>query len=162
MNQLLSLKAKLWVVIGLSTAISAVVITFLSHPLAIGALVGATELIIIIALSYSWPLVTALRLPVPGWLKVNLSGRWKGVINSAWPDAAGDPPEPIPVTFDINQSWLDTTFIATTNNMRTEARFGTSHAYDAHTRVLEIRYFFRTSPKIASAQGIPFRGWAPV
>jgi hypothetical protein len=155
MHQLLTLKTKLWLVLILSSAIGAIASTYFDHPLAIGGLVGTTEAVLVFLLSQSWPLATWLPWPAPRWMRINLTGEWKGVISSGWRNDNGDLTDAIAVTFDIRQSWLKITFSATTEKMQTAGSFSAVPTFDPHTGTLEIGYFFRTQPSIAIARENP-------
>lgn len=156
MHQLLSLKTKLWLVLILSTGIGAIASTYLAHPLAIGALVGITETVLVILLSHSWSVTTRLLpWPFPRWMRINLTGQWTGTIRSGWRSEEGTPIDPIRVTFNVRQSWLKTTFTAVTDKMQTSESFSAVPTIDSHTGTLEIRYFFRTQPTIATARENP-------
>ena len=100
MHQLLSLKVKVWTVVGLAALISAFSSLAGLGPLSLGVVVAIVELLVLYLLAHSWPLVQTLpRSLRPGWAKANLSGEWCGVIQSLWRASPGDPPlAPIPVT----------------------------------------------------------------
>ena len=85
MHQLLSLKMKIWIIVGLAALVSAGAQVAGFTTLSLGAVVGIIELILIQLLMRSWRAVTwAKWLPRPAWARVDLSGEWHGTIQSQW------------------------------------------------------------------------------
>lgn len=155
MHQLLPLKIKLASVIGLAFLVSYGAAATFGEPVKIATIVGLVEAIIIYGFAYSWPLTTKLPWPFPAWMRTDISGTWEGTIRTRWQGPKHQQIEPIPVSFDIRQSWLKTTFLATTSKMVTSDVMNAVPTFDAHTGVLEFRYFYRTRPEVAVAEENP-------
>jgi hypothetical protein len=156
MHQLLSLKVKIWTIVGLAALISAFASLADLGPLSLGAVVAIVEFVVLYALARSWPLVQALpRFLRPGWAKANLSGEWRGTITSQWRASPDDPPPPsIPVTMVLRQGWREVVFSLETDKMRSRSS-AAMPAYDPTTHELNFRYFFETSPTAESSTTNP-------
>jgi len=152
MHQLLPLKIKIWIIVGLAAIASAVTSWLGLHPLAIGTIVGLVEFGVLVLLSQSWGWFARVpRLPRPAWMSVDLTGRWTGEIDSQWEGGSG---ENIPVTVELRQSWRDVVFDMETERMRSRS-FGVVPTFDQNSRSLQFRYFFETTPTAATAVANP-------
>jgi SMODS-associating 2TM, beta-strand rich effector domain len=156
MHQLLSLKIKIWVIVGLAAIVSALTSWLGLHPLAIGTIVGVIEFVLLVLLSHSWGWVARTsRLPRPAWISVDLTGRWTGEIRSQWENENGAQlRSPIPVTVDVQQTWQEVVFNMETDQMRSRS-IGTISSFDPLSKVLRFRYFFETEPIAAAAATNP-------
>jgi len=159
MHQLVPLKIKLWLVIGLSVLVSAAAHKWAGQSIySLGSVVGFVELILILLMLYSWHWLTriAFHLPfLPTWMRVDLSGKWQGHIHSQWKKNPSDALlAPIPVQLSLRQSWEDVVFIMDTDKMHSRSAPATP-AYDRTADELQFRYFFETAPTAASNQENP-------
>jgi hypothetical protein len=154
MHQLLPLKWKISLVIGLATVIGLIAPPLGLPTLAIGAVIGTVELIVIFLAAKSWKYLS--RIPfLPLWMRVDLSGEWDGVIQSRW-RSAGEPELLVPIDCQItvHQRWDDVVMIMQTDKMvsRTSGLFP---SYDPITKELCFQYFFRTEPFANSLEKNP-------
>lgn len=156
MHQLLSLKVKIWTIVGLAALISAFASLADLGPLSLGVVVAIVEFVFLYVLAHSWPLIQALpRFLRPGWAKVNLSGEWRVTINSQWRASPDDPLlPPIPATLALRQGWPEVVFSLETDKMRSRSS-AAMPAYDPTTHELHFRYFFETSPTAESSASNP-------
>jgi hypothetical protein len=156
MHQLLSLKVKIWIIVGLAALVSAFARVADLGPLSMGIVVGTVEFVVIYLLAQSWPLVHMLpRLFRPGWAMIDLSGEWRGIIHSQWRAGPNDPLlDPIPATLDLRQGWNEVVFSLRTDKMRSRSSAATP-SYDPTTHELQFRYFFETSPTAESSATNP-------
>jgi hypothetical protein len=156
MHQLLSLRAKIWIVVGIAAIISLLARIAGLDPLPLGAVVGAVEFAIIHLLMRSWGALRLARvLPLPAWARVNLTGEWRGSIQSQWKsDPSGPSLAPISVTLSLHQGWQEIVFSFQTEKMRSRGAAAVP-SFDPTTRELRFRYFFDTDPTVASAQENP-------
>jgi hypothetical protein len=77
MHQLLPLKVKIWIIVGLAAIVSGLTSWLGLHPLAIGTIVGVVEFVLLFLLSHSWGWIALIpRLPCPAWMAVDLTGKW--------------------------------------------------------------------------------------
>ena len=89
------------------------------------------------------------------WARVDLSGEWRGTIQSQWKHQQADVPiAPIPATLDLRQGWEEVVFQLSTESMRSRSSPAIPY-YDAATHELQFRYFFETSPTVASSRDNP-------
>jgi hypothetical protein len=58
MHQLLSLKVKVWTIVGLAALISAFASVADLGPLSLGGVVGIVEFVLLYVLAHSWPVPT--------------------------------------------------------------------------------------------------------
>jgi hypothetical protein len=152
MHQLLPLKVKIWIIIGLAAILSGVTSWLGLHPLAIGTIVGVVEFVLLFLLSHSWGWIARIpRLPRPAWMALDLTGKWTGEIRSQWENGSN---ESISATVNVRQSWQDVVFDVETARMRSRS-FGAIPTYDPASRSLQFRYFFETTPTAASAVANP-------
>jgi SMODS-associating 2TM, beta-strand rich effector domain len=156
MHQLLSLKVKIWIVVGLAAMLASVTSWLGLHPLAIGTLVGILETVILLLLFHSWESIARVSyVPRPAWMSVDLTGKWTGEIRSQWEDEKGaSPAKPIPVVVDVRQTWQEVVFSMETDRMRSRS-IGTIPTFDAVARTLNFRYFFETEPTALSTATNP-------
>ena len=154
MHQLLPLKVKIWIVVGLAGLISAIAARLQLHFVLIGTIVAATEFIVLQLLFHSWSLITHIPfVPRPKWMAMDLSGKWSGEIRSQWGDGKHEL-EPICVTLDLNQTWKETAFRMNTEQMHSRSNNAIPN-FDPITRELQFRYFFETHPNAASTETNP-------
>ncbi len=152
MHQLLPLKVKIWIIIGLAAIVSGFTSWLGLHPLAIGTIVGVVEFVLLFLLSHSWGWIARVpRLPRPSWMSVDLTGKWNGEIRSQWENDSNDS---VPATVNVRQSWQDVVFDVETTRMRSRS-FGAVPTYDPASRSLQFRYFFETTPTAESAASNP-------
>jgi hypothetical protein len=152
MHQLLPLKIKVWIIVGLAAIVSGATSWLGLHPLAIGTIVGLVEFVLLFVLSHSWGWIA--RIPGflrPAWMQFDLTGKWSGEIRSQSENSAN---EKIPVTANVQQRWQDVVFDVETERMRSRS-FGAIPTYDPANRSLQFRYFFETTPTVASAAANP-------
>lgn len=156
MHQLLSLKTKIWVVVGLAALVSAAARWFGLGTLSLGAVVGVVELMIVQLLLHSWRwLHRATILPLPAWMRMDLSGEWRGSIQSQWKEHPDDAAmAPIEATLHLRQSWQEIVFILETANMRSRS-LGAVPAFDRLTGEIRFRYFYETEPSAAASAANP-------
>jgi hypothetical protein len=156
MHQLLPLKVKIWIIVGLAALTAAIASLADVGPLSLGAVVGGVEFAIVYLLARSWPVIRLFSwLPCPGWAKANLSGKWHGTIQSQWRANPGDSPlSPIPIMLDLRQGWNEVVFSFETDKMRSRSSAAMPF-YDQTTHELEFRYFFETSPTVGSSPTNP-------
>lgn len=156
MHQLLSLKVKVWTIVGLAALISAFASLADLGPLSLGVVVGIVEFVLLYVLAHSWPLIQALpHFLRPGWAKANLSGEWRGMIQSQWRASSDDSPmPPIPATLVLRQGWPEVVFSLETDKMRSRSSAALP-AYDPTTHELNFRYFFETLPTAESSATNP-------
>jgi hypothetical protein len=156
MQQLLPLKAKIWIVVGLAAVISSLARLAGLDPLSLGTVVGAVEFVTIHLLMRSWTVLRYVSaLPLPAWARVDLSGEWQGVIHSQWKRHPDDPPlAPIPATLELHQGWQEIVFSLKTEKMRSRSS-GAVPSFDPTTRELRFRYFFETEPMAESTSENP-------
>jgi hypothetical protein len=156
MHQLLSLKVKIWTIVGLAALISAFASLADLGPLSLGVVVAMVEFVFLYVLAHSWPLIQALpRFLRPGWAKANLSGEWRGTIQSQWRASSDDPSmPPIPAALVLRQGWPEVVFSLETDKMRSRSS-AAMPAYDPTTHELNFRYFFETSPTAESSATNP-------
>ena len=154
MHQLLPLKWKLWLVIGLAAVISSTASMIGFHPLALGAVVGAVEYVLLWLTSRSWSYLR--RIPfLPLWMRVDLSGEWEGVIHSQWlKSAEARRIKPIPCKLNLTQRWDEIVFRLFTDKMNSRSSGALPH-FDPLTNELRIQYFFETTPCAACANASP-------
>jgi len=147
MHQLLSLKIKIWTIVGLAALISAFASLADLGPLSLGVVVAVVEFVFLYVLAHSWPLIQALpRFLRPSWAKANLTGEWRGTIQSQWRASPDDPLlPPISTTLVLRQGWPEVVFSLETDKMRSRSS-AAMPAYDLTTHELNFRYFFETSP----------------
>jgi hypothetical protein len=119
MHQLLSLKVKIWTIVGLAALISAFASLADLGPLSLGVVVAIVEFIFLYVLAHSWPLIQVLpRFLRPGWAKANLSGEWRGTITSQWRANSNDSRvPPIPASLVLRQGWPEVVFSLETDKM---------------------------------------------
>jgi hypothetical protein len=152
MQSLVALKVKIWLIVGLAALVAASARAIGLGVLSLGAVVAVVEFVLIHLLMRSWPLLSQLAwLPLPAWARVNLSGEWRGTIESQWRSDSGEPaPAAIPVTVDLHQGWDEVVFRMQTERMHSRTS-GVVPLFDAATRELQFRYFFETEPTAASS-----------
>jgi hypothetical protein len=154
MHQLLPLKWKLSLIIGLAAAIGFVAQALNLPHLAIGAVIGIVEIVVIFLASKTWR-YTALIPFLPLWTRVDLSGEWEGVIESQWQGRQKAPTlDPIPCLLTIHQNWDDIVFCLKTDKM-TSRSSGVLPKYDRSTKQMRFQYFFQTEPFAKSAAHNP-------
>jgi hypothetical protein len=156
MHQLVPLKLKIWIIVAISAFVAGFARLADLGPVSMSAVVGIVEFVFVYLLARSWPLVRVLPwLPRPGWAKANLSGEWRGTIQSQWRANSGDPVlAPILVVLDLRQGWSEIVFSLQTDEMRSRGSAATP-TYDAATHEIQFRYFFETSPTAASTATNP-------
>ncbi len=156
MHQLLSLKAKLWIVVGLAVLVSASARWMGLDTVSLGAVVGIVEFLVIQLMLRSWRTLHRLSwLPRPAWARADLSGEWCGPIQSQWkkhPDDAAFPP--IAATLDVHQSWQEVVFVLKTEKMRSRS-IGAVPSFDLNTNEIRFRYFYETEPTAAASGDNP-------
>jgi SMODS-associating 2TM, beta-strand rich effector domain len=159
MQQLVPLKIKLWLIVGLGVLVSAAAHAWAGQSIySLGGVVGVVELVIIVLMLRSWhwlkravPYVPFL----PVWMKVDLTGERQGQIHSQWKKVPTDPPlPPIPVQLNLRQTWEDVVFIMDTDKMHSRSSPATPF-YDRSANELQFRYFFETNPTAESNQENP-------
>lgn len=158
MHQLLALKLKIWIVVGLAAIAAALARLADLDPLSMGAVVGIVEFVVIQLLMRSWPLLQFMpRLLRPSWAKADLTGTWRGTIMSQWQAHPGDaPPAPIAATLDLRQGWAEVVFSLHTDKMRSRSS-ATTASYDPVTHELQFRYLFATVPTADSRAANPLQ-----
>ncbi|MGC9953450.1 MAG: hypothetical protein ABSD21_04125 [Rhizomicrobium sp.] len=156
MHQLVPLKIKLWLIVGLGVLVSAAAHKWAGQSIySLGSVVGFVELVVIVLMLRSWHWLrrVAPYVPfLPAWMKVDLSGEWQGYIHSQWKKVPTDPP--IPVRLSLRQTWQDVVFIMDTDKMHSRSSPATPF-YDHSANELQFRYFFETQPTAASNQENP-------
>jgi hypothetical protein len=146
MHQLLPLKIKIWIIVGLAAILSGVTSWLGLHPFAIGTIVGIVEFVLLLLLSHSWKWISLMRRG-PAWMSIDLTDKWIGEIRSQRENSSN---ENISATVNVRQSWQEVVFEVETERMRSRS-FGAVPTYDSATRSLQFRYFFETTPSAASA-----------
>lgn len=156
MHQLLPLKIKIFIVVGLAFAISALAAAVGLHPLAVGTIVGIVEWILIFFILKSWSWLHDLPYFLrPAWAKIDLNGVWKGQIKSQYQDSRDALTlTDIDCSLEIRQSWQAVIFSLWTISMTGESHCACP-SYDPLTRKLTVRYFFETRPTMAQADVNP-------
>lgn len=152
MQSLVPLKIKIWLIVALAALVAAIARAIGLGALSLGVVVAVTEFVVIHLLMRSWPLLRHLAwVPLPAWAGVNLSGEWRGTIESQWRSESGEPvPTSIPVTLDLHQAWDEVVFRMNAERMRSRTS-GVVPLFDAATRELQFRYFYETEPTAASS-----------
>jgi hypothetical protein len=119
MQSLVSLKIKIWLIVALAALVAAIARAIGLGVLSLGVVVAVVEFVLIHLLMRSWPLLSQLAwLPLPAWARVNLSGEWRGTIESQWRSDSGEPaPAAIPVTVDLHEGWDEVVFRMQTERM---------------------------------------------
>jgi hypothetical protein len=156
MHSLLTLRLKIWVIVGLAALVAAIARWIGLGVLSVGVVVGIVEFVLIHLLMRSWGALQSLAwLPLPGWARVDLSGEWRGTIQSQWKGETGEQLDSgIPVTLDLRQGWQEVVFRLQTESMHSRSSPALP-IFDTTTNELEFRYFFETSPTAASSAGNP-------
>ena len=127
MHQLLPLKVKVWIIVGLAAIASGVTSWLGLHPLAIGTIVGIVEFVLLFLLSQSWGWIARIRhLPRPEWMSIDLTGKWIGGIRSQRENGSS---QEIPTTVNVRQRWQDVSFDVETEQMRSRS-FGALPTYN--------------------------------
>ena len=149
MHQLLPLRMKIWVIVGIAAVVSATTRWLGFHALSLGSIVGIIEFMIIYLLFHSWSWLHHVSWCLPAWMRVDLSGEWSGTIRSQYkerPDELDHPP--ISVRLHLRQSWQEIVFTLETDKMRSRS-FNTMPTFDRQTQDMCFRYFFATEPTAA-------------
>lgn len=156
MQSLVPLKIKIWLIVGLAALVAAIARSIGLGVLSLGAVVAVVEFVLIHLLMRSWPLLPRLAwLPLPAWARVNLSGEWRGTIESQWRSESDEPAQAaLPVTLELHQGWDEVVFRTQTERMHSRTS-GVVPLFDAATRELQFRYFFETEPTAASSTTNP-------
>ena len=156
MQELLPLKAKIWLIVGLAALVASVSRWAGLGVLSLGVVVGVVEFVLIHLLMRSWGVLHVLAwLPLPAWGRTNLSGEWRGMIQSQWrqrPDDAAA--APIPAILNLRQGWQEVVFSLQTENMHSRS-LAAVPSFDPVTNELQFRYFFETTPTAASSTRNP-------
>jgi SMODS-associating 2TM, beta-strand rich effector domain len=156
MHSLLPLKLKIWLIVGLAALVAAIARLIGLGVLSLGVVVGIVEFLLIHLLMRSWGALQSFNwLPLPAWARVDLSGAWRGTIQSQWRSESGETPaSAIAATLDLRQGWQEVVF-----RLRTESMHSRSSAavpiFDAAARELQFHYFFETVPTAASSTANP-------
>ena len=126
MHQLLSLKTKLWIVVGLAALVSAAARWLELDTMKLGAVVGVVELLIIQLMLRSWRVLHWISwIPRPAWARADLSGEWHGSILSQWKESPTDPAlPPIEATLSLRQNWQEVVFSLKTEKIRSRSIYG--------------------------------------
>jgi hypothetical protein len=155
MHQLVPLKVKLWLIVGLGVLVSAAAHKWFGQNIyALGTVVGVVEFVVILLMLLSWrwlKFVTPYLPFLPAWAKVDLSGQWRGTIQSQWKKSPDDPAlPPIPARLNLHQSWEEVVFMFDTDKMHSRSSPATP-SYDRSANELQFRYFFDTQPTAAAS-----------
>jgi hypothetical protein len=156
MHSLLPLKLKVWLIVGLAALVAAIARWIGLGVLSLGMVVGAVELLLIHLLMRSWGVLRSLAwLPLPAWARVDLSGEWRGTIQSQWSSDSGETPgSAIAATLDLRQGWQEVVFRLRTESMHSRSSDAVP-IFDAVIRELQFRYYFETTPTAASSTANP-------
>jgi hypothetical protein len=145
MHTLLPLRLKIWAIIILFIAFSAlqgIVSSF--YSLSFGFVIAGIELILAFITAYSWPVF--VKLPIkPAWA-IDLNGEWKVGIKSQYMN--GDAlfsKDPIEGKLLIKQNWRGVSLRLETVRMTSYSR-GAIAEYSNDFDELHLRYFFITEP----------------
>jgi hypothetical protein len=147
MHQLLSLRTKIWIVVGIAALVAGLARWTGLGALSMGAVVGVVEFVLLHVLMRSWePLHRLSWLPLPAWAHVDLTGQWQGTIQSQWKKHPEDAAlAPIPATLDLRQGWQEIVFSLKTGKMR--SRSSAAHpTFDPTMNEIQFRYFYETMP----------------
>lgn len=144
MHKLIPLKAKLFFIIALTTAIAYFIGLVTTHPLTIGLTTAIIDVLLLWIGTHTW--AKLCHMPVkPAWF-IDLSGEWEGEIYSKWKKNPDDPPlPPIPTKMLINQNWHSIGLRLSTDKMKSRSS-GALPTYDKEHRELHIKYFYETDP----------------
>jgi hypothetical protein len=156
MHSLLPLKLKIWLIVGLAALVAAIGRWIGLDVLSLGVVVGTVEFMLIHLLMRSWGVLRSLAwLPLPAWACVDLSGEWRGTIQSQWKGETGEQPaSAIAATLDLRQGWREVVFRLRTGSMHSRSSAALP-IFDAATNELQFRYFFETVPMAASSADNP-------
>lgn len=156
MHQLLSLRMKIWIVVGIAALAASLARIAGLDPLSMGVVVGLVEFTILHVLMRSWGNIPRRSLlPIPAWARFDLTGQWTGTIQSQWkkqPDDAALPP--IPATLDLRQGWQEVVFGLQTEKMRSRSS-AAYPTFDPTMNAIQFRYFYETAPTAGSSDGNP-------
>jgi hypothetical protein len=158
MHQLLTFKHKIALVV-ISTLAVSIVVEWMGIQSGIGFQIAAVEIVVLLLMSTTWGWRLWKVVPgIPRWMRVDLSGEWKGQLVSEWRLSETAPPlPPILVAVNVRQSWSDIVLAMQTDKMRSRS-FGAFPTYDPVLEVLQVHYFYKTEPTArASADNPPQR-----
>jgi hypothetical protein len=156
MHHLVPFKLKVALIVALAFAVAAIGSRLGLGPMPVVTVVGVVEAVLIMLLLHSWSVLSRLQwLPLWPWMKIDLTGRWNGVVRTGWSREPNDPQMPdIPATLDVTQTWHEVAFCLETAKMRSRS-VGMLPSFDPVTRHLRFRYFFDTEPTAAASPSNP-------